>query len=185
MSRRTFAVAAVVLMWVSPVATREVGAQDRAPVRVQAQLFEPITLLGDLPTVAEPQIVPASSAQMSTSAQMSIPLREQIAPKTSRPSSGGMWALYASTAAMQALDVHSSLTGFKSGAVEANPIMKGITKSPGAFVAVKAAVATGTILAARQIAKRNKLAAAVMLVAVNSVYAFVAVHNYKVASSLR
>ena len=179
MSHRTFAVAAVVVMLVSPMAALEVGAQDRAPVSVQAQLFEPLTLLNDVPGTAEPQVVPVSSAQVST------PLREQIAPRTSGPRPGGMWALYASTVAMQALDLHSTLTGFKSGAVEANPLMNGVTKNSTAFFAVKAAVATGTILAARKMAKRNRMAAAVMLVAVNSVYAFVAVHNYKVASSLR
>ena len=90
-------------------------------------------------------------------------------------------SLYASTAVMQALDVHSTLRAFKAGAVEANPLMADIARNRGAFVAVKAAVATSTILAARQIAKRSKVAAVVTMVAVNSAYAMIVRHNYNVS----
>ncbi|MCX6537830.1 MAG: DUF5658 family protein [Acidobacteria bacterium] len=179
MSHRTLAAAVVVLTLVSPLAAREVRAQDRVPVRGQAQAVEPVTLLGEVPGVEEAQAVSASSGQLS------MPIQQQVAPGTARPRSGGMLALYASTVAMQALDMHSTLTGFKQGAVESNALMGGITKNRAAFFAVKAAVATGTIIAAQRIAKRNKVAAVAMLVAVNSVYAFVVVHNYKVASGLR
>jgi hypothetical protein len=90
-------------------------------------------------------------------------------------------SLYVSTAAMQALDVHSTLAAFRAGAAEANPLMADIAKHRGPFVAVKAAVAASTILAARQIAKRNKVAAVMTMVAVNGAYAMVVRHNYKVA----
>ncbi|MCX6544993.1 MAG: DUF5658 family protein [Acidobacteria bacterium] len=200
MSHRMFAAAAVVLMLVLPVAAREASAQALAPVgaqalvpvgalalvpvRAQARLFEALPLQADVPSNAEPQVVPAS-AQLSSSAQVSTPLRDRIAPRSSGPVSGGMWALYTATIAMQALDYHSTMSGLRGGAVEANPLMSNVTKNRTAFLAVKAAVATGAILAARSIAKRNKLAAVVMLVAVNSAYAYVAMHNYKVAGSLR
>jgi hypothetical protein len=210
MSHRIFAAAAVVLMLVSPLAAREVCAQTLAPigaqalvpvrvqaqlfealplqadvpVRVQAQLFEVLPLQADVPSNAEPQVVPAST-QLPSSAQVSSPLRDRIAPRSSGPASGAMWALYTATIAMQALDYHSTMSGLRGGAVEANPLMTNVTKNRTAFLAVKAAVATGTILAARSIAKRSKLAAVVMLVAVNSAYAYVAMHNYKIAGSLR
>ena len=90
-------------------------------------------------------------------------------------------SLYASMAVMQALDVHSTLSAFKAGAVEANPLMADVARNRGAFVAVKAAVATSTILAARQIAKRSKVAAVVTMVAINGAYAMIVQHNYKVA----
>ena len=96
-----------------------------------------------------------------------------------------MTSLYVSTATMQALDVHSTLKAFSTGAVEANPLMTGVTKNPAAFIALKAGVAASTIMAARQMAKHNKVAAVVTLVAVNSVYAMVVSHNYRVANSLR
>ena len=90
-------------------------------------------------------------------------------------------SLYVSTAAMQALDMHSTLQAFKAGAVEGNPLMSGITKNRGVFMATKAAVAASTILAARQIAKRNKVAAIATMVAINSAYAMIVSHNYKLA----
>jgi hypothetical protein len=98
-----------------------------------------------------------------------------------RGSSALLNSLYASTAVMQALDMHSTLQAFKAGAVEANPLMKDITRNRGAFVAVKAAVAASTMLAARQIAKRSKIGAVVTMVAVNSAYAMIVSHNYKLS----
>jgi hypothetical protein len=63
--------------------------------------------------------------------------------------------------------------------------MSGITKNKFAFIGIKAAVAAGTIYAAREMAKRNKVAAVITLVAINSAYAYVAHHNYSVANRLR
>jgi Domain of unknown function (DUF5658) len=96
-----------------------------------------------------------------------------------------MTSLYATTAVMQMLDVHSTLTAFRAGAVEANPMMQGVTKNSALFLTMKAGVAASTILAARQMAKRNKVAAIATLVAINSAYAMVVSHNYRVARSLQ
>jgi hypothetical protein len=63
--------------------------------------------------------------------------------------------------------------------------MAGLVDNPAAFIGIKAAVATTTILAARKISKRSKTAAIVTLVAVNSAYALVVSHNYRVARSLK
>jgi hypothetical protein len=93
-------------------------------------------------------------------------------------------SLYVSTAVLQALDAHSTLTGLERGAFEANPLMSGITQNKFAFIGVKAAVAAGTIYATREMAKKNKVAAVVTLLAINSVYAYVAHNNYKVARGL-
>jgi uncharacterized protein DUF5658 len=94
-------------------------------------------------------------------------------------------SLYASTAILQALDVHSTLTGLNRGAMEANPLLSGIGSHRGAFVAAKAGVAAGTILAARAMAKHNKMAAIATLVGINAAYAAVVSHNYKVARAGR
>lgn len=94
-------------------------------------------------------------------------------------------SLYASTAIMQALDVHSTILALDRGAVEANPLMSGITKNKAVFIATKAAVATSMVFAARSMAKRNKVAAVITLVALNSAYAMVVQHNYKVARGLK
>lgn len=110
-----------------------------------------------------------------------------IPQSTFRPGgrdSAMMISLYASTAVVQALDIHSTLAGLDKGAYEANPIMAPLTRNKAAFIGVKAAVAAGTILAAREMAKKNKVAAIVTLVAMNSLYAYVAHHNYRVANRL-
>ena len=100
-------------------------------------------------------------------------------------SSSVMMSLYVSTAAMQALDVHSTMSVFKRGGAEKNPLMKGIAGNTGAFIAMKAGLAAGTILATHNMAKRNKVAAVLTAVAINSAYVFVVNHNYKVARGLQ
>lgn len=96
-------------------------------------------------------------------------------------SSALMTSLYASTAIMQALDVHSTMRALDHGALEANPLMTGVTGNKAAFVALKAGVAMSTVMMARHMSKRNKVAAIVTLVAINSAYAMVVSHNYRVA----
>ena len=105
--------------------------------------------------------------------------------RPSNRSSVLLFSLYASTAAMQALDVHSTMTALGQGAVEANPLMKGLARNKTAFIAMKAGVAASTILATRNMAKRNKVAAIATMVAINSAYAMVVRHNYKVARNQR
>ena len=95
-----------------------------------------------------------------------------------------MTSLYATTAAMQMMDVRSTLSAFKNGATEANPMMMAIVKNKGAFIAFKAGIAMSTIWSAHSMAKRNKVGAILMLAAVNSAYAMVVNHNYQVARSL-
>ncbi len=94
-------------------------------------------------------------------------------------------SLLASTVVMQALDVHSTYQALGRGAVEANPLMAGATRNRAAFIATKAAVAAATVLAVSRVGKRNKVAAIATLVAINSAYAFVVDHNYRVARGLR
>ena len=45
-------------------------------------------------------------------------------------------ALYATSAALQGYDAASTLRALQNGAHEANPMMKGVVKSPAAFVAM-------------------------------------------------
>ncbi len=63
--------------------------------------------------------------------------------------------------------------------------MAGVTKNKAAFIATKAAVATGTILAARNLSRRNKVAAVLTLAAINTASAMIVQHNYKVARQLK
>ncbi len=163
MSRRLFSVAALVVALMPGVAT-VAHAQERASLDVSAAVSNAIT-----PSAIAASDVPAPA------------FRSARAQKRSSL----MSALYASTFTMQALDVHSTLKAFGAGAVEANPLMTDVTKNKLAFVALKAGIATSTVLAAHNMARTNKVAAVMTLVAINSAYAMIVDHNYKVARNLR
>jgi hypothetical protein len=95
-------------------------------------------------------------------------------------------ALYATSAALQGYDTFSTLNALKSGAREANPLMKSVVKSPAAFVAMKAGVAAGSILAAEQLWKNHhRMGAIGMMVASNVMMGIVAAHNSHVLSQLK
>lgn len=123
----------------------------------------------------------ASAAPRLSAEQIQRALPQPIY-RRDRPSTL-MTSLYASTVAMQVLDVHSTLAALSAGGIETNPMMQEVTGNPAMFMAVKAGVAASTILAAKQLSKHNKMAAVVTLVAINSAYAMVVSHNYRVAQS--
>jgi hypothetical protein len=165
-----FGLIVVAVMSVARVA----GAQTFGPERA-----EPLTL--DF----APALLNASAVPMARLTSLEQMPMAPIVPQ--RPKLGGkslLNSLYASTVAMQVLDVHSTLRAFNAGAVEGNPAMAGITGNRAAFVATKAAVAAASIWAAHKLSKRNKVAAVVTLVAVNSAYAMIVSHNYRLAGRL-
>ena len=96
-----------------------------------------------------------------------------------------MWSLYAATAALQVIDVHSTRTALAAGASEGNPMMRGLAGNTPALLAVKAGMATGMIVAADRMSRHNKVAAAAALIAVNVAYVLAVRHNYDVARRAR
>lgn len=161
MSRRLFISFALTVLGFAPWTARDARAQERlAPVNLSAAVENAVSA----PAVAAPE-------------QFAFP----IAPAQTR-TSPMMKSLYVSTALMQGLDVHSTLKALDNGAIEANPLMTGVTKNKAAFIAMKAGIAAGTIFAAHKASKKNRAAAIISLVAINSVYAMVINNNYKVAS---
>jgi hypothetical protein len=96
-----------------------------------------------------------------------------------------MTSLYATTVIVQGLDAHSTLKAINAGATERNRVMSVFTSRPPAFVALKAGAAAGLILAGRRLAKHSKLQAAIALIAIDSTYALIAAHNYRVANRLK
>lgn len=94
-------------------------------------------------------------------------------------------ALYASYAALQAYDVYSTKQALSRGAVEANPMMRDVVGNTGAMIAVKSAVAVGTIVAAERLWKTNKAAAIAVMVAGNGVTAMVAARNARTLGQLK
>jgi hypothetical protein len=160
MFRRLFVACAIV--GVGVVAAPSASAQERVQL--------------DLSTAVSNAVVPP--VVLST---QQMPFEFDSGFRRQQPSSPLMTSLYVSTAVMQALDVHSTLQALDRGAVEGNPMMSGVTGNKAAFIALKSGVAFGTVMAARNMSKRNRVAAALTLVAINSAYAMVVNHNYKVA----
>lgn len=124
----------------------------------------------------------AAAAANPTAASPDFATRSPF--KYGRPSM--LPALYATSAALQGFDAYSTLTALKSGAREANPVMKSVTKSPVAFVAMKAGMTAASIMAAEQLWKSHHRTAAIgLMVASNVMMGMVARHNSQVLSSLK
>lgn len=98
-------------------------------------------------------------------------------PRQQRPA--GLVPLYVSFSALQALDTHSTSRAIGRGAVEANPVMKGLAGSEAGMLAVKAAGTAGVIFASEKMWRKNRKAAVIFMVAANSAMAWVVQNNYR------
>ena len=108
----------------------------------------------------------------------------QPAPvKPSRPAA--LVPLYVSFAALQALDLQSTMHGLSHGAQEANPLMSGAVNSPIAMTALKAGMLAGVIFTTEGLRKQHPKAALLLMVAMNSAYATIVAHNVDVARQPR
>ncbi len=153
------------------------------------------TAVVDQAVVLQPALSPAlvglalARDAVQTTAAQSIP---PVSPSQDRPAPSivvpparprGLVPLYVSFAVLQGLDVHSTLTAIHNGAVEQNALMAPFVKQPAAFVAFKAAATAGVIVAADRLSKRNRVGAYVLMFAMNSAYAVIVAHNYRVATA--
>jgi hypothetical protein len=102
---------------------------------------------------------------------------EDTRPRDNR---GILVPLYASFVALQALDAHSTLRALDAGATEVNPLMGGIARKPAALLAVKAGVAASTIYLVEKVRMKSRGAAIALMATLNSVYATIVAHNYRV-----
>jgi hypothetical protein len=103
---------------------------------------------------------------------LDVPLVRERRPASLLP-------LYASFVTLQVLDAHSTWRALDRGAVEANPLMRGIVANEVGLVAVKAAGTAGVILAGERIWKTNRAAGVLFLIAANSAMVWVVQHNYR------
>jgi len=104
-----------------------------------------------------------------------------VVPKVKRPAI--LPVLYATLGATQAWDVYSTRSALKSGAREANPATAAFSTNTGALTGMKVAATAGTILFAERMWKKNKVAAILMLTAINGATAAVSMHNMRNAKS--
>ena len=93
---------------------------------------------------------------------------------------GSFTRMYVAFGLMQAVDVHSTIVTLRAGAKEANPLMGGVAGNPAALIAVKAASAAGTIYCVERLRKRNRVAAAITMAALDTAYAMVVMNNARV-----
>src|SRR5262245_14909292 len=87
--------------------------------------------------------------------------------------------LYFSFSALQVLDIHSTGRAIDRGAVEANPVLKGVVGNQAGLIALKAVGTAGLIYASEKIWKKNRTASIVFMVAANSAMAWVVQNNYR------
>jgi len=136
-----------------------------------------------LSTLRGSDVPPANESLTRPGAEKTLPSHgKQEFSSITRPAV--LPALYVATAVAQALDAHSTMMALHAGAQEANPFMQKATSSPGAFLAIKAGAAAGTILLAEKMWPRNRAGAIATMVALNSVTCIIAAHNYAVAGRL-
>ena len=78
------------------------------------------------------------------------------------------------------LDAHSTRRALAVGGAEANPVMRSVAGSAAALVAIKAGVTASTILLSEKVRTKSRTGAILLMVALNSTYATVVAHNYRV-----
>ena len=103
------------------------------------------------------------------------------------PSRGSLLpALYVSLATLNAADAYMTRRGVASGAVEANPLMRGASGSSAVMWAVKGATTAATITVAERLWRKNRKAEAVAVMLVsNGLMAAVTARNASVLRQQR
>jgi len=89
--------------------------------------------------------------------------------------------LYVAFIGLQALDVHSTFSALEGGAREANPMVRSALGNPAGLFLLKAGTAAGVVLVSEKLWPRNRTAAVITMIALNSAYATIAAHNYRTA----
>ena len=88
--------------------------------------------------------------------------------------------LYVTYAALQILDAHSTTRALNNGAIEANPVAATFASNTGALYATKIAATAATVYVGEKPWRKNRFAAIMTMMAINSVYAIVVHRNYGV-----
>lgn len=90
--------------------------------------------------------------------------------------------LYVSFAGLQALDVHATLAAVQNGGREANPVVRSTLDSPVEMLLLKSGAAAGVVLISEKLWRRNRTAAVITMIALNSAYLTIAANNYRTAT---
>ena len=145
------------------------GTVAMSPVHAQDQSAN----APDQSCCQEPEVPVADPVPAATAAS--------IVFKRTSAASGPSMSMYAAYGMLQALDVHSTLQALGGRGAEANPLVRLTASSPTRLISLKAASSVGVIYFMERLRKKNPTAALALAIGVNSVEAFVVVHNYRVA----
>ena len=91
--------------------------------------------------------------------------------------------LYGAMIGLQVLDVDSTMKAMRGGAArEANPAMQLAVGSPIALLALKAGATVSIVIVCERLRKQHHgVAAAALMIGLNSLYAIAVAHNYTIA----
>ena len=125
--------------------------------------------------------VPAAAADTSETIRTDSTATPIVlhAPQVTRPAI--LPALYVSFGAVQAWDVYTTSAALKTGAHEANPVAAPFAGSSAKILALKAASTASTVFFVERLWKQNKVAAVVVMAAINGGTAAVAMNNSRIA----
>ena len=90
-------------------------------------------------------------------------------------------SLIVSFAALQLMDAHSTVKALGAGGRESNPAMAGLASNRTALFAVKAGTAAATAYFAERLSRNHPRRATILMVVLNTAYAGIVAHNYRVA----
>lgn len=148
------------------------------------------------PDVEAPVLVPYSILKLETLATSTnsasqlkplpptVPTGAQLRGLPGRGRFPILASLYVSHVGLQAADVLSTSAALERGGREMNPFLP-FASNKAAMFAVKAAASAATIYLSEKMARKNRVGSIVMMAAINSAYAMIVAHNYRVARSLR
>jgi hypothetical protein len=138
-----------------------------------------------LAVVTTAPVLAAGDENADSNSRQPTTLTSVAAPDA--PARGAMLpVLYGAYGALQSYDAFSTIRGAGRGAGEANPLMSGVARHPGAVLAVKASVAAATIsLSERLWRQGRRKQAIVMMIAANGVMGAVAARNAAVIRGLK
>ena len=89
--------------------------------------------------------------------------------------------LYVAFGGLQVLDAHSTLNAVGVGARETNPLMRQALGNTAGMIALKSGTAVGVVMLTERLWPRNRTAAVLTMIAINSAYVTIAAHNYRTA----
>ena len=155
----------------------QTGGQDTSAVQ-SVEMLRPPSIAGA--TIGDTLWLSRAPGEQSSAAIVRPSLDARSPGTTTR---GPLFAaLEASYIGLQALDVASTLSALDKGYVEGNPLMRGLTAHPAALIAVKAAATGGTVLLARRIAGRNRMAGILLTAALDGAYSYIVARNFALSA---